>query len=172
MRLSPWRVRWGAFLAFVASLGVVGCGSSAGTVSGKVTYQGSALKGGRVTFIPAKGQSVTAEIGEDGSYTISNVPAGEAKITVETKYLAKRASLPAYKPPPGAPGGYKPPNPEDSARRYTPIPDSYAEAATSDLTYAVKAGRQDHEIKLAGDLTPTRGAGGGKGSGSKGGRPK
>src|SRR5205085_628371 len=93
MRLSSWGSpgRWLGALALVVGLAVVGCGGKGGTgtVSGKVTYKGAPLKGGRVGFATANKQNVVADIGEDGSYTAPDVPTGPAKVTVVTSYLAQ-----------------------------------------------------------------------------------
>src|SRR5207302_261273 len=82
MRLIPWRGlgRWLAILTLVGPLGAAGCmggGGGTGTVSGKVYYNGKELKGGTVTFVPADEASKFCRIGEDGSYTIQDVPTGE-----------------------------------------------------------------------------------------------
>src|SRR4051794_22586118 len=79
--------RWGLFLLLLTPLGLSGCGAS-GSVSGKVSYKGTMLKGGTVTFHSPMGKaSAVAQIGEDGSYTIEKVPAGDVKICVDTKML-------------------------------------------------------------------------------------
>lgn len=61
-----------------------GCGSSSqGTVSGKVSYKGKPLPGGEVRFFPeAEGGSFYSAIASDGSYSITKLPRGPAKITV------------------------------------------------------------------------------------------
>jgi len=166
----------GAVLLLV-SLVAGGCGPRTGTVTGKVTYQNTALRGGNVTFIGANGRSATAPIGEDGRYTAERVPVGEVKITVETKSLAKQATLPKYKAPPGAGGDYKPPDLSEAKKRYVAIPHHYADPATSGLTFTVKGGSQEHDLPLTGAITaPPPGSedpGGYKGSkGSKGGPPR
>ena len=82
---------------------VLGCGGGTGDVSGKVTLNGTPLKGGTVNFIPVGGEgpSFSTEINEDGSYTMMGVRSGEYKVCVETEYLrAKGAGQPA-----GGPGG-------------------------------------------------------------------
>jgi hypothetical protein len=150
MCLSPrgGPVKWLGALAVVVSLGVAGCGEGKGTVSGKVTYKGVALKGGRVTYTSAKGKSNQAEIGEDGSYTVEDLPSGPAKITVQTSYLQQMARAPRYKVPEGAPEGYKGGGDPTAAKRYVKIPDSYEDLETSGLTYDVKKGAQTHDIPL------------------------
>jgi len=157
MRLSPRRgLRGWMFLVLLAALCLSGCGPSTGSVTGIVTYNGSPLMGGTVTFIHTeKNQSLIAEIGEDGTYTIDKIPVGPVKIVVETKSLKPPqggrpgSSIPDYKPPKDAPtSGFTPPDRSEKAKRYVAIPDSYASAETSGLTYTVTAGSQTFEIPL------------------------
>jgi len=155
MRLSPYeKLRWSwVFLALAASVGLAGCGSSTGNVTGKVSYKGTVLKGGNVTFAGEDGKNPqTAPIAEDGSYSIQKMPVGPVKITVETKSLGKVAKAPSNTPaggkvpPPEA--GYRPPDPAEAARRFVEIPDKYSDPAKSDLTYTVTPGSQSHDIEL------------------------
>jgi hypothetical protein len=139
-------------LTFLSVLGAAGCGSSSsGTVTGKVTYKGAAVPGGTVSFFGADNWTGSAHLGEDGSYSIANVPAGTVRISVET--MTARPP----KPPPGAMP--KPPtdapvpkgsmyDPAAQAKRYVPIPPRYADKDQSGLTYDVKPGKQVHDIKL------------------------
>lgn len=150
MRLIPWRGlgRWVAILTLVGPLGAAGCtGGGTGTVSGKVYYKGKELKGGTVTFVPADQASKFCRIGEDGSYSIPDVPVGEAKIKVETESLKAVAGY-SYKPPKDAPEGYKPPDLKEQGKRYIPIPGKYADKEESGLKYKVTTGKQDYDIKL------------------------
>jgi hypothetical protein len=59
--------RWGLSLLLAALLGGAGCSSSPGTVSGKVSCNGTVLKGGTVTFFYANGRGFPTGIKEDGS---------------------------------------------------------------------------------------------------------
>jgi hypothetical protein len=149
MRLSPrgGPCRWLGALALVLSLAAVGCGGGKGTVSGKVTYKGTALKGGRVTFATANKQSMQADIEEDGTYTIPNVAAGPAKISVTTSYMKPSRSRRYYKVPEGAPEGLGGGDP-NLAKRYVLIPDKYEDPESSGLTYTVKSGPQTFNIPL------------------------
>jgi hypothetical protein len=139
--------RWVGFL-LLAALAAVGCpGGGRGTITGKVKVNSVALKGGRVTYLAANGQSRIAEIEEDGSYTAVDVPAGPAKIGVETEYLLQQSKLPNYMPA-DAQGGPKLTNPEEAKRKYVKIPGTYTNPEESGLTWTVKRGNQEHDIEL------------------------
>ncbi len=147
------RTKWALGFMLGISLAAVGCGgSSSATITGKVYYNDAPLKGGNVSFM-TKDQKVIrlSEISEDGGYTIEKMPTGEALITVDTSGLKPPAQkMPANKPPPGKepPPGYKPPDFEERAKRYVPIPDRYSDPKQSGLTYQVKGGKQQFDIKL------------------------
>lgn len=138
--------------ASFAALALCGCGDPTGEVSGKVTYNNVVVKGGSVTFINTSGKpSVSTQIGEDGSYTASNVPYGEAKICVDTEALnpAKKSKVPKYGPPAGqtGPQGLDKGG-EDMSKRYVKIPEQYAKPDATDLKLTVGAGRVQHNIEL------------------------
>jgi hypothetical protein len=133
------------------ALGVAGCGGgrSKATVSGKVFYKDTPLKGGNVTFVGSDKQTYMAEIHEDGSYAVETLPPGEVKIAVETNSLRPpNPNVLKNKPPADAGGGYTPPDYEARAKRYVPIPTRYSDAEQSGLSYSVKTGKQEHDIKL------------------------
>jgi hypothetical protein len=72
----------------LASVTAIGCGGAGGgTVSGKVSYQGTSLTAGAVTFYGKDGKTATAVVQADGTYTAKNVPIGEAKVAVSVPNL-------------------------------------------------------------------------------------
>ena len=79
------------FLSLVVALGATGCGSSTGSVAGKVTLNGQPLKGGNVTFVGK--ESFAASIQEDGTYNVPRLLAGEYKVCVETESLKPKNAL-------------------------------------------------------------------------------
>jgi allophanate hydrolase subunit 1 len=128
-----------------------GCGGK-GVVSGKVLYQNKPVRGGNVSFLLESGGVMSSAIEEDGSYTIANVPPGNVKITVETDSF--RPSV-QQRDAGGAPAFMKkyirekdPQAAEERAKRYVKIPPQYSDPDKSNLTYAVKSGKQDHDIDL------------------------
>lgn len=129
-----------------------GCGgSSAGVhakVSGKITYKGQPIKGGKMLFVTADGTGYPATINSDGTYSATDLPTGEMIITVETESLKKSkgtggASEQRYtqmqgsmKAPADRAGGT--PNNDEL---YVKIPVKYATSSTSTLTFTMKSGR-------------------------------
>jgi hypothetical protein len=136
-----------AILSLSALVLIAGCGKSSGNVSGKVTLDGQPLKGGgTVTFQGSKG-GVSGTISPEGSYTISNVPPGEVKITLAPG-MATGAVASAT---PGDPGKMQPPKtlaPPAPVLPHGNIPEKYTKPETSGLTYTVKSGNQTFDIPL------------------------
>jgi len=121
---------------------VAGCGGQKAQVTGKVSYKGTALGNGTVTFHPKVGARVMgAAIQPDGTYRIDDAPVGEVTITVETV-------RPAHTPPmpPGMPGADR--MGPTASGKYVPIPPTYKDPAVSTLTYTVKPGEQTYDIEL------------------------
>jgi hypothetical protein len=140
--LCGWRwypVLGGLLLPLLAA----GCGPAVGEVSGTVTYQGQPLGSGQIMFLGDKG-TAPASIAADGTYTAHKVPVGTVQITVET-----------IPPVSGGQGGNVAGmglNTEGATTaapgKYVKIPDKYKNARTSNLTYEVKSGKQQHDIVL------------------------
>jgi hypothetical protein len=152
MPLSHGRSSRWLCLALFAPLVLAGCSGGKGTVKGKVSYKGTLLKGGNVTFLSTAGkQSISCAINEDGSYTAEGVPAGPVKILVETASLKPQATQGArsYSPPPGqkAPEGYLT-GMGDNSKRYTEIPEMYGDPEKTDQLYTVTTGTQEKNIEL------------------------
>jgi len=155
MRPSFWRGpgRWGVLPALL-TLVAAGCGTSTGTVSGKVTYKGNPVTGGNITFIPPPGHAtVSVPINEDGTYTAEKVPTVNMKVCVETDSLRPNkggggGAAPKYSPPAGAtaPPGYL----SGPAKKgvYVQIPPKYAQPDSTDLSYTVKSGKQEFNAQL------------------------
>jgi hypothetical protein len=150
---------------------MAGCGGSSGDVKGKVTYKGKELKGGGVSFVSTSGgPSQAGVIGEDGTYSIPNLQTGTYKVCVDTRNLRPPAKSRPMGPRPvakkesagstpaetsGAPEGYTPSTMSmadaaiaANAKRYTEIPEKYAEPEQTDITYTVKGGDQTFDIEL------------------------
>jgi hypothetical protein len=112
-----------------------GCGDASNTVSvdGQVTYAGSALPGGSVTFFPTSGRPVNAPIASDGNYNIEVAP-GDYVVTV------------TYSEP--LPPGYKEGDPIPAPK--IELPAEYSTRAKSTLSATVAADQSepiDFELK-------------------------
>jgi hypothetical protein len=140
-QLSPSERGRCCLVAAVLVLAAGGCGKPAGNISGKVTYQGNALPAGYVNF-SCEGDSPTVKtstIQSDGSYSISAMPVGPAKITVQG------ITGPQGPGTQTAPGGTQPPT---GSRKTVYVPPQYANTDTSQLTWTVVNGSQTYNIEL------------------------
>lgn len=120
-----------------------GCGSS--KISGKVTYKGQPLNGGIVVFTSANGWSGNAAIAEDGTYNISKVPKGSAKVTV--------TGLGEGRKPPRSKKAQRRPQVEgapqvDQGRTSVTIPPQYQDLDKTPLKLEVTGGSQTYNIPL------------------------
>ncbi len=82
------------------------------SVTGKVTYKGEPVPAGLINFIPkTEGPSATGSLIADGTYSITDAPAGEFTVTIDNESLNPDKKLPQY---PGMLGGsvgaYQQPN--------------------------------------------------------------
>jgi hypothetical protein len=66
----------------VVLISACGCGTSKGTVSGKVMRQGKPVVWGNVTLIASDNAAYAAPITPEGTYSIPNVPEGPVKLCV------------------------------------------------------------------------------------------
>jgi hypothetical protein len=135
-----------------------GCGKSEGKVKGKVSYNGTTLKGGNVVFQGEQTYSTT--IDEDGNYTSPDMIVGAYKVSVDTSPLKptlgnnknkdKHAKL---DPDTKVPAGYTPSGSEGygsakNAQRYVFVPPNYSDPDASGVTYTVTGGSQEFNIEL------------------------
>jgi hypothetical protein len=141
---------------------VVGCDSGGNKqfpakVTGKITYNGNAVKGGTVAFLPAGASApLKFSIGADGSYNAPDLPEGPMTVTVETESLNPEKKHETYggrggKGPPGGkgPSSYLPAGAVTAATdHYVKIPAKYADPSTSGLSTTLKKGAQTFDIKL------------------------
>src|SRR5260370_39065681 len=69
-----------------------------GDVTGKVVVKGKPLSEGTIAFVPEKGDAISGKIAADGTYKLSNVPAGRHTVVitntkaVETSYADAKTS--------------------------------------------------------------------------------
>lgn len=136
--------RAGLFLLFAFL--TLGCDKSgkggANEVTGKVTL-GDQPVAGDVVFVYADGKELATPI-VDGKYTMPDAPTGPVKVFIRPG-LAASGKLVAPKGGPEAGGGI--PVAGGGSGGAAP-PQQYQSAATSGLTYEVKAGKQTYDIPL------------------------
>lgn len=154
-------------VVFVVALG---CGqernpNAPANVSGKVTYKGSAVKGGNVTFHPSGGGVYSFTIRPDGTYTATDMPDGEMAVTINTESLnpAKKEKPRVYGEGKGGEGKplpvpspdfiksklQKPPPDEPVTQpEYVKIPAKYSDKTKSGLTVTLSSGNQRRNFNL------------------------
>ena len=152
-------------LLFPLSVLASGCGSKDGTVSGTVYYKGQPIKGGTVYFFPEKESgSHLALIGTDGTYSISKLPMGPAKISVMVAVPGVPKSVFSQGKFGGgqaAEKGLKGRMTEEAKKEIeeqakpsnitgysAPIPEKYSNPERSGLKIDVTGGNQTHDIKM------------------------
>lgn len=139
---SAWVRRTCQVAGAAALLSLAGCSPGRGDVSGKVTYQGKPLVWGTVQFEGSDGMLKQSNINNDGTYSIPDVAAGEAKVAVSSinpKSSDFQPRVVEGRPPP-------PPRPE--VKGWFPIPKQYDTPHSSGLTYPIKAGSNVIDIEL------------------------
>lgn len=133
----------------------VGCSSSKGTISGKITYQGKPLAAGTITLVPEKGGGGFSGPIRNGEYKVEGVPPGPVKIAVSTSSTPKSA-IGKMQPPPEVmksairdrPAEQADDSAKPSASAAVPIPRKFQDPETSGLTYTVQSGNQVHDIDI------------------------
>lgn len=128
--------------ALLAALVVApaGCGGGRAELSGAVTYNGTPLKIGAVSVAGADGVVRTVLIDGGGKYRVTDLPAGPTRVAV--------ASPDPGKSRPRARNRDEPPPKAAPAAGWVPIPDRYADFATSGLTATLAAGPNTFDIEL------------------------
>jgi hypothetical protein len=138
--------RWLAVLLLTPSfLALAGCGSGgAGSVSGKVTFQGKPLPSGRITFFCEGGEKPVMSCNiKDGAYKIDKAAVGSARVSVQT-FEFKRVHVPGEPKSSNLPGDEEPATPGS----YVRIPQKYRVPDSSGLTYTITKGAQTKDFEL------------------------
>ena len=129
-------------LLLVALLVATGCdpGPPTGSVTGQVTFRGTPLNEGTISFSSTDGSQVVASgtIQPDGNYSLlfgtkTGIPLGEYSVCVHP---------PAVPFDPGNPGPPQPP------KEFPNIPHQYRTPASSPLTGVVAEGEQELSFDL------------------------
>jgi hypothetical protein len=111
-----------------AALLLSGCGPGRGDVSGVVYFKNTPLEAGTITFYDEYKGVASSEIKTDGSYAVTHVGTGTAKIAVVTPMNIQMPGMPAVKT--------------------IPIPPKYNDREKSGLTCKVVSGKQEHNVTL------------------------
>jgi hypothetical protein len=147
---------------------ILACGCSGGkgansSVQGKVTYNQQVVSGGTIAFYPtAEGQSGPWEthLGADGTYTITDMPAGDYTVTVETESIKRTENAPVYGGGRGGPakgqekqgrGGMSPAPPDrqgGAEEKYVSIPPKYGKKESTTLKTTVGKGKNTYDPVL------------------------
>jgi hypothetical protein len=133
MHIRSRAARWAAAALLLAL--AAGCGGPR-TVSGTVSYNGKPLTRGQISFVGSGGKSASGTINADGTYVVTDVPAGEVTATVVSYYVEGEAKF-GLTPLKSAP-------PMKSA-----IPTKYNDPKTSGLVYLVDARKKTIDVELA-----------------------
>jgi hypothetical protein len=117
------------------------------TRSGTVTVGADQLRFAQIFVRGADGSTAQGAIGEDGRYTVGNVPVGEVMVAVNTE-LARGDSVAA-----GMAGAYQ--GPEGGAKKgraklagFVNLKEQYFDPEKSGLKTATKAGENEFNITL------------------------
>jgi hypothetical protein len=135
---------------------VFGCGdrknpNAASTVSGKVTYKDAPVSGGNITFKPEKeGPVYFRPLAADGTYSLTDVPAGNYVVTIETESINPSRKKPTYgRAGVGAPPAEPiPASAVTSAGTYVKIPAKYADVKTSGLKATLGGDKKGQDFPL------------------------
>jgi hypothetical protein len=138
-----------------------GCGGPrVAKVSGRVTYAGRPVSGGKVLFYPEAGRMALGEIGPDGRYTLTTFQPGDGALIGGHRVAIEATRV--------GPGSYQAPKnlaeEKERSRGAGPggkvlvagkvdwlVPEKYARPELSGLTATVRGGRNDIDFDLPGE---------------------
>jgi hypothetical protein len=124
-------------LSIVSVLVAAGCSSdiSHGTVSGTVTLDSGPLEKGLIRFVPADGQTATADATiENGAFT-ARVPVGEKRVSISAPKVGGKRKM------------YETADSPIVDVVHELLPDRYN--VRSELTYTVQPGKQQQDFVLS-----------------------
>lgn len=132
------RGSFGAYAAAVVVLAVAGCGGGSGprmhNVQGTVTFQGSPVEEGSITFEDAAaGTAGSTELGPGGNYRL-NLPDGNYAVLIQPPMIVTPDT-------PDSPGG-------EELKQVDNIPPKYWRSSSSGLTAQVSGNETTHDFDL------------------------
>jgi hypothetical protein len=122
--------------SIVSVLVAAGCStdSSHGTVSGTVTLDDGPLEKGLIRFVPADGQTATADATIENGVFTARVPVGEKRITISAPKVVGKRKV------------YETPDSPTVDVVQELLPERYN--VRSELTFTVEAGNQEQDFAL------------------------
>jgi hypothetical protein len=148
-------------LLLLPAFGCSGGKGATSSVSGKIMLNGQTpVTAGTVTFYPAEGAPVEKGINSDGTYIITDIPAGEYTVTVETESVKRAENAPVYG---GGRGGAEkgqekqgrggmspaPPDFQGGTGHYVKIPEKYGKKESTPLKTTIGKGKNTYDIPLS-----------------------
>lgn len=142
-------------LAAAAVLAAAGCGAGTADVAGKVTFNGKPVVYGTVVVVGADGIPKSGAIQPDGSYKVSGVAVGSARVAVTSpkppgsepprkRTPVSRDTIDEDKPQPEP----TPAAPPEVIQNWVSLPEKYGDPNKSEITLNVKSGQPaDIELK-------------------------
>jgi hypothetical protein len=136
-----------------AVLSVAGCSGGTTDVSGKVSYNGKPVVFGTVQIIGSDGLPKSGAIQPDGTFRVSGVKVGSAKVTVSSppppgsSAAAPRAKVGREAEEERRPADADTPVSPEVAKGWFALPEKYSDPSKTDLAVEIKA-RQALEIDL------------------------
>ena len=131
---------------------IAGCGGGSGDVTGKVSFKGKSVASGSVVLIGSDGSPRYCDIQPDGTYRFTGVPAGEAKLGVNSPNPLpdpQRLALARAPVKRGGPSKDAITNtPSSDPRLWFPIPHAVGDPETSQLRTTIRGGENTHNIDL------------------------
>jgi hypothetical protein len=128
-----------------------GCGRGSGDLKGRVTLTAggktTTVVMGQVMVVGSDSKAYYSEIGEDGSYQISGIPAGEAKVVVNSPDPRLAAKATAGREPRG---DRKPREPAKKAdlSKWVAIPEKYNQPDTTNLKVEIRSGENTYNVEM------------------------
>jgi hypothetical protein len=151
--MRTWRIALAGMilpLLVVLSIGCGGSSSTPGKLTGSVTLDNAAITGGIVYIHTKGGATAHAPISLSGTYTATDLPVGEWKVTVDTESLNpdQKAKSKGQYGKKGAMG----PTPQGAKTEklgtYVAIPKIYQDEKTTPLVANVTAGTSTFNISM------------------------
>lgn len=146
---------WAAIVLSAVAIGCTNRNPNApASVSGHIHYKGNPVPAGVVTFHVGDKGSYTGHLRADGAYEISDVPVGEAVVTVDTEiYNPKKKGAREYGDGKGAADyaqrvAMEKPMKETPPAQYMALPAKYLTRKDSPLKATVEAGKQTKDFDL------------------------